>query len=228
MFPKDVVLAESKANQEADKTVLEIDDAVRECAAVLDSGKIPPSVSDLVRDASGLVRDASGLVRDASGLVRDASGLVRGAPGSVPNQAIAQKYKDMAKKARLLFIENSRFALSMRRYVNLAKAGKTSDMVRDASGLVRDASGLVRDASGLVRDVSELMSDPVKKKDLQNLMNKADLEARADTLENRADNTKNPSDASGLVRDASGLVRDASGLVRDASGLVRDASGLVR
>ena len=80
---KDIVIVEMKTNQEADQAVLEIDDTVRENTAALDSGKVRPSASGLVRDASGLVRDASGLVRDASGLVRDASGLVREASGLV-------------------------------------------------------------------------------------------------------------------------------------------------
>jgi hypothetical protein len=54
---RNVTIAEMKANEGADKAILEIDEAVRESTAALDSGKVRPSVSGLVRHASGLVRD---------------------------------------------------------------------------------------------------------------------------------------------------------------------------
>ena len=60
---KNVVIVELKTNEEADRAVLEIDDAVRECTAALDAGKVRVSASGLVRNASGLVRDASRSVR---------------------------------------------------------------------------------------------------------------------------------------------------------------------
>ncbi len=60
-----MVIVGIKTNEEADNTVLEVDDAVREITAALDSGKVRPSASGLVSDACGLVRDASGLMRDA-------------------------------------------------------------------------------------------------------------------------------------------------------------------
>ena len=111
---KNVTVAELKANREADKAVSEIDDAVRESVAALDSGKIRPSASGLVRHASGLVRDASGLVRDASGLVRDASGLVR-------NEETAELYRGLAGKVDDLSVGAARFSRYVRRVVNLRR-----------------------------------------------------------------------------------------------------------
>jgi hypothetical protein len=45
---KNVVILELKTTQEADKAVLEIDEAVRESTAALDSGKVRASASGLV------------------------------------------------------------------------------------------------------------------------------------------------------------------------------------
>lgn len=73
---KNLIIVELKTTMEADKAVLEVDDAVREIFAALDFGNVRPSTSGLVSDMCGLVRDTSGLVRDACRLMRDASGLV--------------------------------------------------------------------------------------------------------------------------------------------------------
>jgi hypothetical protein len=219
---KDITIAEMRTFEAANTAVQEIDDAVLESAASLNTGRVRPSASGLVRCASGLVRDASGLVRDASGLVRDASGLVR-------SDETAEFYKDVTGKANDLTAQTVQFSRYVRRIVNLAETLDASGLVRDASGLVRDASGLVRNASGLVRDASGLVRGTPGEKYINRLAGKCDtLKKRAKDLEQKTEYVETAEDASGLVRDASGLVRDASGLVRDASGLVRDASGLVR
>jgi hypothetical protein len=53
-----------KITEKADKIVLEIDDAVRESTTALDSEKVRPTASGLVRNASELVRHASWLVHN--------------------------------------------------------------------------------------------------------------------------------------------------------------------
>jgi len=47
---KNVIIVEMKTTMEADKAVLEVDDAVREIFSALDSGKVRPSASGLVSD----------------------------------------------------------------------------------------------------------------------------------------------------------------------------------
>jgi len=217
---KYIVLVEMKTTEEAFRAVLEMDEAVRESAAALDSGMVRPSASGMIRCASGMIRDASGMIRDASGLIRDASELVR-------DDKTAERYRILAEKVQDLSGEAVRFSRYMRNLVDLAATEDVSGLERDVSVLIENASGMIRNASGMIRDVYELVKGTTAEEGVKELVKKADdLRKRADNLESEGESVTDSKALGGagiteVMLEASGMIREASGMIREASGMIR-------